>query len=178
MFYLYILKSIEKSTYYIGSCQNLSKRLTQHNKGKVRSTKRFRPWQLVYYKTYNNLSEARKRETQIKSWKKRSAIERLVAKQSAHRGSSIASGGPLAQLVERRICTAEVGSSNLPRSTRGYRDTAEVRILRVISKKIKERGLLASKNNLKKQYELGLAGESGEIAEKMKRVIREKNGTD
>jgi len=25
---------------------------------------------------------------------------------------------------------------------------------------------------------LGLAGESGEIAEKMKRVIREKNGTD
>lgn len=77
MFSTYILKSLNNSSYYIGSCKNIKTRLELHNKGLVRSTKRYVPWQLMHIEEYKTLSEARRREMQIKSWKKRSAIEKL-----------------------------------------------------------------------------------------------------
>jgi len=78
MYYVYILKSQKNNSYYIGSCKNLQGRIIKHNKGSVKSTKRYLPWQLVYYETYPTLKEARRREKQIKSWKKRAAIEKLI----------------------------------------------------------------------------------------------------
>lgn len=78
MFYVYILKSNINSHYYIGSCKNISKRLDLHNKGLVGSTKRYLPWELIYNETYDELINAKRRELQIKSWKKRLAIENLI----------------------------------------------------------------------------------------------------
>lgn len=78
MFYLYILKSQKNGSYYIGSCKDINKRLNLHNKSLVKSTKRYIPWTLIYSEEYNTLSEARKREIQIKSWKKRKSIENLL----------------------------------------------------------------------------------------------------
>lgn len=78
MFYLYILHSIKNGRYYVGSCQDLEQRFKQHNSGLVKSTKGYLPWELVYNEQYKTLSEARKRENQVKSWKKRLAIERLI----------------------------------------------------------------------------------------------------
>ena len=78
MFYTYILKSLINGSYYIGSCQDIDVRFNLHNKGLVKSTKRYVPWKLIYKEEYETLSEASKRERQIKSWKKRSAIERLI----------------------------------------------------------------------------------------------------
>ena len=78
MFYVYILKSALNSSYYVGCTGDLSERLKLHNSGQVNSTKRYAPWTMVYSEKYNNLNEARLRELQIKSWKKRSAIERLI----------------------------------------------------------------------------------------------------
>lgn len=80
MYYVYILKSKKNASYYIGSCKNLQDRITKHNKGLVKSTKRYVPWEKVYHEIYPTLKEARKREKQIKSWKKRSAIEKLINK--------------------------------------------------------------------------------------------------
>ena len=78
MFFTYILKSLINNSYYIGSCGDLAVRLNLHNRGLVKSTKRYVPWELKYKEDYKTLSEARKRESQIKSWKKRSAIEKLI----------------------------------------------------------------------------------------------------
>ncbi len=78
MFYTYILKSLNNNSYYIGSCNDISKRFNLHNKGLVKSTKPYIPWELKYKEEYKTLSEARKREMQIKSWKKRAAIEKLI----------------------------------------------------------------------------------------------------
>lgn len=78
MFYTYILKSERNGSYYVGSSMDVTKRIQLHNKGLVRSTKRYTPWKVIYTEEYKTLSEARKRELQIKSWKKRSAIERLI----------------------------------------------------------------------------------------------------
>jgi len=80
MFYTYILKSLENGSYYVGSTQDLTKRFNLHNKGLVKSTRLYIPWEVVYKEEYKTLSEAWKREMQIKSWKKRSAIEGLLKK--------------------------------------------------------------------------------------------------
>ncbi|MCX6758057.1 MAG: GIY-YIG nuclease family protein [Candidatus Nomurabacteria bacterium] len=78
MFYIYILNSIKNGRYYIGSCEDINIRLSRHNKGLVKSTKFYLPWKIVYTEEYKTLSEARKREFQIKSWKKRSEVEKLI----------------------------------------------------------------------------------------------------
>ncbi|MFH2097347.1 MAG: GIY-YIG nuclease family protein [bacterium] len=78
MFYMYVLKSKKSGSYYIRSCENIPFRLNQHNAYKVRSTKSKAPWGLIYYKSFKTRSEAQVRERQIKSWKKRSAIEKLL----------------------------------------------------------------------------------------------------
>ena len=78
MFYLYILNSIKDGRYYLGSCADINKRFNQHNSGLVKSTKVHLPWKIVYTEEYKTLSEARKREYQVKSWKKRAAIEKLI----------------------------------------------------------------------------------------------------
>lgn len=68
------------NSYYVGSCNDIQRRLLLHNSGKVTSTKRYMPWKLVYLEEYKSRSEAINRESQIKSWKKRSAIENLIKK--------------------------------------------------------------------------------------------------
>ncbi|MDO8505196.1 MAG: GIY-YIG nuclease family protein [bacterium] len=78
MFYIYIIQSIKNGSYYIGCTNETTKRLSEHNKGRVKSTKAYGPWLLRYTEKYNTLSEARGREEQIKNWKSRTAIERLL----------------------------------------------------------------------------------------------------
>lgn len=78
MFFVYILNSIRTGRYYIGSCIGIQERIKKHNSGIVKSTKHYLPWKLIYQESYQTLSEARKRELQIKNWKSRLAIERLI----------------------------------------------------------------------------------------------------
>jgi len=69
MYKVYILKSLNKSRYYIGHTENLENRLLRHDNGKVKSTKFYRPWKLVHEEGYDTKSEAYKRELEIKSYK-------------------------------------------------------------------------------------------------------------
>ena len=80
MYYVYILRSALNRSYYIGSCKNITNRFNQHNKGNVLSTRKGKPWELVYREEYDTLKEARKREIQIKRWKSRYAIEKLLGR--------------------------------------------------------------------------------------------------
>ena len=66
MFYIYILKSEKDSNLYIGSTNNLSRRLAEHNEGKVRSTKARRPFELRYYEAFYKEEDARHREWSLK----------------------------------------------------------------------------------------------------------------
>jgi putative endonuclease len=66
MFYLYVLKSINHDELYIGSTNDLKKRLLEHNKGKSTSTKNKRPYELIYYEAYKAESDARRRESMLK----------------------------------------------------------------------------------------------------------------
>ena len=76
--YTYILASVKDNSYYIGSTNNLKNRIEYHNEGRSKYTKLKKPWNLIYFEEFSSLSLARKREKQIKSWKSREAIERLI----------------------------------------------------------------------------------------------------
>ena len=67
MFHTYVLRSERDGRLYVGSTSNLSKRIDEHNRGKVRSTKGRRPFSLVYREEYENKIMARKREIFLKS---------------------------------------------------------------------------------------------------------------
>jgi putative endonuclease len=67
MFYTYILKSSKDQDYYFGHCSDLDIRLQTHNSGKVRSTKRKRPFVIYYFETFQTKSEAYKREMVFKT---------------------------------------------------------------------------------------------------------------
>jgi len=78
MFVTYIIYSNQFRRYYIGSTGNLVKRLKKHNTGKVKSTKGYTPWVLVYSENFPARLEAVKRERQIKLYKGGEAFKRLV----------------------------------------------------------------------------------------------------
>ncbi len=66
MYYLYVIVSLKDNTTYIGSTENLEKRLNEHNRGKTKSIKHKVPFELVYYEAYQNKTQARKREIRLK----------------------------------------------------------------------------------------------------------------
>jgi putative endonuclease len=69
--YAYVIQSELTGHFYIGSAVNLVSRIADHNAGNTAYTKNQRPWKLVYSEEYMNLSDARKREREIKTWKNR-----------------------------------------------------------------------------------------------------------
>jgi putative endonuclease len=76
MYYVYILKSIKNNDLYIGSTEDINNRLKKHNDGKVKSTKFYRPWQLMNCETYNTRSEAVKREYFLKTGQQKELLKR------------------------------------------------------------------------------------------------------
>jgi len=67
MFFTYILKSKKDQTHYYGHSKNMEDRLNVHNQGKVRLTKKRRPWAILYFEQLESKSEAYKREMFFKS---------------------------------------------------------------------------------------------------------------
>ena len=71
MYFTYILECADKSL-YVGSTNNLERRLEQHNNSKkgAHYTKIRRPVVLLYYEQFEILKESRRREAEIKGWKR------------------------------------------------------------------------------------------------------------
>ena len=84
LFFTYILYSTSLNKYYIGSTEDLARRLDEHNRGKGNFTSKGTPWQLVYSEEYSSKANAFKRELAIKKRKSRIYIEALIAKGSGH----------------------------------------------------------------------------------------------
>lgn len=78
MYCVYILQSQNFSRYYIGYTDHLKERLTEHNLRKVRSTKAYVPWIIIYKEEFKDKTSARKRELQIKSYKGGEAFRKLI----------------------------------------------------------------------------------------------------
>ena len=72
---VYIVKCVDDSL-YTGVTKNLDRRIWQHNNSKLgaKSVKGKRPVSLVYSEVFKNLSEALKREKEIKGWRREKKI--------------------------------------------------------------------------------------------------------
>ena len=69
MIVVYGIFSKNKNRIYIGHTNTLDKRLKYHNSGYVKSTKSGRPWKIVAIEEFDNRSEARWKERQLKESK-------------------------------------------------------------------------------------------------------------
>jgi putative endonuclease len=68
MFYAYVIQSsIDPTYFYKGHCQDLNKRLAQHNSGMTTSIRSKIPFILVYFEEFTNLDDAIKREKYFKT---------------------------------------------------------------------------------------------------------------
>lgn len=70
-YFIYILECADKSL-YVGCTNNLEKRLKQHNDSKwgAHYTKIRRPVTLKYSESFPTLKEARRRESELKGWRR------------------------------------------------------------------------------------------------------------
>ncbi len=83
MFYVYIIKSVNRKFVYTGYTDNLKRRFNEHNLQKNISTKLYAPFKLIYYEAYENKLDAAERERMLK-----------------HKGSSI---GHLKRRIKRSL---------------------------------------------------------------------------
>ncbi len=77
-YYVYIIKSKSYGTRYVGSTNNVNKRLQEHNDGRCRYTKGRRPWELLKIEEYILRSEAMKREIFLKSGQGRKELDEIL----------------------------------------------------------------------------------------------------
>ncbi|MGB1448625.1 MAG: GIY-YIG nuclease family protein [Flavobacteriaceae bacterium] len=74
MIWIYALSSQLRNYIYVGMTSDLQRRIGEHNSGKEKTTKPYRPFTLIYQEQCENRQEGRKRE---KYWKSGVGKEKL-----------------------------------------------------------------------------------------------------
>ncbi|OGL86138.1 hypothetical protein A3I40_01730 [Candidatus Uhrbacteria bacterium RIFCSPLOWO2_02_FULL_48_12] len=78
MWYVYVLWNPERNRFYIGSTNDLRRRLAEHRRGKTHSTLRLGSFKLVYCEICLNKQDALDRERQLKTGFGRGYIKRRL----------------------------------------------------------------------------------------------------
>lgn len=79
---LYVLQSLKDNRPYAGSTNNFEKRLLLHNSGRVKSTKHWAPFKILFIEKFASLKEVRKREQYYKSGAGRRKLKDYFATRS------------------------------------------------------------------------------------------------
>ena len=80
MHYCYILYSEKFDKYYIGYTTDINDRLRRHNSAHKGFTNTGKPWILCYFESFEEKTNALKREKELKSWKNKAKIKELIEK--------------------------------------------------------------------------------------------------
>jgi len=75
--FVYILKT-RNGRFYIGSTNDLKKRIEEHQSGKSKYTSENLPIELIFNQEYPNILIARKIEYRLKQFKRKDIIERII----------------------------------------------------------------------------------------------------
>lgn len=67
MVYVYVLRSLVENRLYVGMSEKPDQRLFEHNSGKTKSTKGYRPWERIHLEEFPDRVSARNREVYLKS---------------------------------------------------------------------------------------------------------------
>ena len=76
--HVYALKSESRNYIYVGMTNNIERRLSEHNNGYNKTTKPYRPFVLIYTKTFDTRPEARLYEKYLKSTSGRRFLRRIL----------------------------------------------------------------------------------------------------
>jgi len=113
MAWVYILHNALTNRYYIGSTVDLKRRLRQHRSGNTRTTRVLGTKDLVYTEEYPSVKEARLREKQIKSYKSRIYIEKLILQEGEDPDTSVSDTGDAGQTQEGEAEVNETLGGNI-----------------------------------------------------------------
>ncbi len=73
---VYILRSLKNNDLYVGSTEDFNNRIKLHNFGRVRSTRAYRPWELLEIRECGNRSEAVKLEKFLKTGQQKEILKK------------------------------------------------------------------------------------------------------
>jgi len=76
--YVYFLKSLKNSRFYIGSTTNLERRILEHNSGQSTYTSFSKPFELVFSQKFDSITIAKKIEYKIKQFKSKKVIISII----------------------------------------------------------------------------------------------------
>ena len=76
--FVYILKSMNKDFIYIGSTNNLEKRLFDHNQGLVQSTKSFKPYKILAHIAVRTEQKVRTLEKYFKTGSEKAVLKKRI----------------------------------------------------------------------------------------------------
>ena len=76
--YLYVLISLKDHKFYIGSTNDLKRRLQEHQQGKNISTAKRLPVRLIFYEAYPTKSDAERRERYFKTNKGKTTLRQML----------------------------------------------------------------------------------------------------
>ncbi|MEK6570350.1 MAG: GIY-YIG nuclease family protein [Bacteroidota bacterium] len=85
--YVYILKSLVKDFIYVGSTNDLQRRLFEHNSGLVQSTKANRPLEIVAYIAVATETKARGLEKYFKTGSGKAILKKRILTDEAPAGA-------------------------------------------------------------------------------------------
>jgi putative endonuclease len=82
MFHVYAISSEVRDYIYIGLTSDLNKRISEHNSGKNKTTRPYRPFTLIHSESFSTRDEARTREIQLKTGSGREYLKRIKTQSS------------------------------------------------------------------------------------------------
>lgn len=94
MYYVYVLLCKDGS-FYKGYSDNIERRVTEHKRGYVKSTKLKLPVELVYYQAFLKEKDARREELFLKSGKGREQLKEKLKHLLISQGTQVANEGSL-----------------------------------------------------------------------------------
>ena len=77
-YYVYVIRSVRFEYIYVGHAENVKTRLEEHYKGKTRSNKAYRPFELIYFEVFDTRLKAVKREKYFKSGSGREYLKEIL----------------------------------------------------------------------------------------------------
>jgi putative endonuclease len=80
MYYVYILLNERNTKTYTGVADDVNKRLAEHNAGRVKSSRPYRPYKIIHAESFETLKEARQKERFYKSTTGRRKLKEMFFK--------------------------------------------------------------------------------------------------
>lgn len=78
MFYIYAIKSLVRNYIYIWLTNNIKRRINEHNSGRNKTTKPYKPFELIYSAKFEKRTDAREKEKYLKSGSGKEFLKELI----------------------------------------------------------------------------------------------------